>query len=358
MRRNADGSGWTITRGDLDLECAELLWTVLQAEMAVDPDNPTDTAGYAHARADGWHPTDGHPEPTRRPQGHQNHTDDAEHGDNDSDNDNDNDSKTDGETGPDADATGDKHERADHDSDHPGPVGDSARPATDTRTRTAASTTEQDDQDVEPGQTGTDGQTAQDQVTGDEVVDQGRPGPRSRAQRHHDGLKNALRRLLDNGALGRRDKVAPHLAATVTLPTLAGQPGAPPATSAAGSTLPTSLVQAWGCDASITRFVLSLGRKVIQASHTGRTLTRLERQAKHLETGHRCQGAGCPSPPGTPLVPHHPHAYALTGTTSLSDSAMLCNTDHTRVHQGQTIKLRDGRLLGPHGWITPDGNAT
>ena len=98
-------------------------------------------------------------------------------------------------------------------------------------------------------------------------------------------------------------------------------------------------------------------RKVIAASHTGRTLTRLERRAKHLETGHRCQGAGCPSPPGTPLVPHHPHAYALSGTTSLSDTALLCHGEHTRLHRGEIIRLRDGRLLGPHGWIEAHDSA-
>jgi hypothetical protein len=50
LRRNADGSGWHITDGELDLETGELLHTVLHAETDVDPDNPVDTAGYARLR--------------------------------------------------------------------------------------------------------------------------------------------------------------------------------------------------------------------------------------------------------------------------------------------------------------------
>jgi hypothetical protein len=306
MRRNSDGSGWTITRGDLDLECGELLWTVLQAAMTADPDNPTDTAGWAAARDQGWQPTDDHPDSIWIPR-----------------------------------RDSDRDVRADRNGT---PQAAAESPAAG-----------QDDEAGENDEAGQDDEAGQSDEAGqDEVVDEGRPGPRSRAQRQHDALRNALRLLLDSAALGTRDKATPHLAVTTTLTNLAGQPGSPPATSAAGTTLPRSLVQSWSCNASITRFVLSLGRKVIAASHTGRTLTRLERRAKHLETGHRCQGAGCPSPPGTPLVPHHPHAYALSGTTSLTDTAMLCHGEHTRLHQGHTIRLRDGRLLGPNGWIEPD----
>ena len=58
MRLKDDGSGWLVTRGDLDLECGELLQTVLTAELAVDADNPRDTAAYAAGRQDGWQPGD------------------------------------------------------------------------------------------------------------------------------------------------------------------------------------------------------------------------------------------------------------------------------------------------------------
>ena len=242
MRLKDDGSGWLITRGDLDLECGELLQTVLAAELAVDQDNPTDTAAYTAARQDGWH-------------------------------------------------------------------------------------------------------------SGDELPDEACPGPRSLDQRRHDALRNGLRRYLDSGIAGLRDKTAPHLAVTVPIQTLHDQPGALPPVAASGARLPRTLVKAWWCDSATTRFVLSLGHKVLETSHTERTLKPHERRAKRIETGSRCQGAGCSHGPGQRLIPHHADPWHRSGTTSLSDTVLLCEQTHTQLHRGHTIRLKDGRRLGPHGWI-------
>ena len=245
LRRKDDGSGWLLTRGDLDLECGELLHTVLTAEQAVDPDNPTDTTAYSQARQDGWT----------------------------------------GDDTPPSDSFG---------------------------------------------------------------------GPRSPDQRRHDALRNGLRRLLDSAVLGLRDKIAPHLAVTVPLATLHDAPGALPAVAASGARLPRSLVRREWCDSAVTRFVLSLGHKVIELSHTERTLEPHERRAKRIETGGHCQGSGCCHSPDTRLVPHHPDPWATTGTTSLTNTVLLCDRTHHQLHHGKTIRLKDGRRLGPHGWITGD----
>ena len=181
MRLKEDGSGWLITRGDLDLECGELLSTVLAAELAVDQDGPADTAAYAQARHDGWQP-------------------------------------------------------------------------------------------------------------GDDLPDEGCGGPRSLDQQRHDALRNGLRRYLDSGIAGLRDKVAPHLAVTVPIEALHDEPGALPPVAASGARLPRSLVRRWWCDSAVTRFVLSLGHRVLETSHTERTLKPHERRAKRIETGGRCQG--------------------------------------------------------------------
>jgi len=241
MRLKDDGSGWLVTRGDLDLECGELLSTVLSAELAVDQDNPADTAAYGSARQDGWQP-------------------------------------------------------------------------------------------------------------GDELPS-GCAGPRSLDQRRHDALKHALRRYLDSGIAGLRDKVAPHLAVTVPIETLHDEPGALPAVGASGARLPRSLVTRWWCDSSITRFVLGLGRRVVELSHTERTLKPHERRIKRLETGGRCQGAGCRRGPGDRLIPHHADPWARSGTTSLGQTVLLCEQTHHDLHSGKTIRLKDGRRLGPHGWL-------
>ena len=184
----------------------------------------------------------------------------------------------------------------------------------------------------------------------------GAPAPRSRRQQDHDALKLALRRLLDTGTLGLRDKTCPHLLVTVSLDQLQSRPGALPATTAAGTTLPAGLVRRLLCDSRISRLVLSLGRKVLETSHTERTLTPHERRALHVQWGGRCAGAGCTSPPGTPLVPHHANPWHTTGTTAYTDSVPLCDSTHHDLHTGhKTIRLRDGRRLGPHGWVDPLG---
>ena len=175
--------------------------------------------------------------------------------------------------------------------------------------------------------------------------------PRSRGRKLHDALKLALRALLDSGALGLRDKVAPHIGVTVSLSALHGEPGATPATGASGLSLPLSLIRRWWCDASVTRYVLGLGRRVVETSHTARTLKGHERRIKHLETGGQCQGAGCVRGPGCRLVPHHPEAWARSGSTSLADTVLLCDSDHGAVHRGRTITLKDGRRLDEHGWV-------
>ena len=97
--------------------------------------------------------------------------------------------------------------------------------------------------------------------------------------------------------------------------------------------------------------MLSLGRKVLETSHTERTLKAAERRAKRLETGGQCQTAGCPPARSDQrLVPHHPTPWAQCTTTSLADTVLLCEHDH-HLHHGHTLPLEDGRRLGPHGWL-------
>jgi hypothetical protein len=130
-------------------------------------------------------------------------------------------------------------------------------------------------------------------------------------------------------------------------------PGALPAISTTTRrTLPASLVRAWLCDSAISRLVLSLGNKVIETSHTARTLTPHERRAKWVETGGRCQAAHCRCGPHTKIIPHHVNAFARGGTTSYDDTANLGEPCHHDLHVGKkTIRLRDGRRLNENGWV-------
>jgi hypothetical protein len=175
--------------------------------------------------------------------------------------------------------------------------------------------------------------------------------PRSRSRRMHDALRLALRAILDSGELGLRDKVAPHIGVTVGLDTLHREPGSTPAAAASGVTLPLSLVKKWWCDSYVTRYVLGLGHRVVESSHTSRTLKPHERRIKHLETGGHCQGAGCCRGPGYPLIPHHVDAWARCGSTSLQETVLFCESDHAALHRGETITLKDGRRLNADGWV-------
>ena len=101
---------------------------------------------------------------------------------------------------------------------------------------------------------------------------------------------------------------------------------------------------------------MSLGRKVLETSHTARTLTGQERRAKQVETGGVCQGAGCARGPGLRLIPHHATPWGRCGTTSLKDTVLFCEQTHHDLHSGgKTILLKDGRWLGPHGWADGPG---
>ena len=185
----------------------------------------------------------------------------------------------------------------------------------------------------------------------DELPESG--APRSMRRRRHDALHNALRRLLDSAALGTRDKAAPHISVHISIASLHGEPGGLPAVGASGAALPLSLVRRWWCDSAATRFIMALGRKVIEASHTERTLKAHERRAKQAETGGGCQATGCPGGPGRRLVPHHADPWWSSHTTSLSDTVLLCEGDHALLHHGRTIRLKDGRQLNQHGWVQP-----
>lgn len=188
--------------------------------------------------------------------------------------------------------------------------------------------------------------------SGDDLPEFGSPGPRSLRQQRHDALRNGLRRYLDAGVAGVRDKVAPHIAVTVGLDLLEQQPGSLPAMSqTTGVRLPASLVRRWLCDSALARFVLHLGGRVVETSHTERTLKAHERRIKKVETGNRCQIAGCRCGPGSRLVPHHPDAFARTGRTSLGDTAWICQQHHHDLHLGKRrLRLRDGRWLDEDGW--------
>jgi hypothetical protein len=140
---------------------------------------------------------------------------------------------------------------------------------------------------------------------------------------------------------------------TVSADALDGWPGALPARSAHGSRLTGRQLTDVGCTLLITRLVLDAGRRVLEASHTQRTVTALERLIVHTTWGGRCATAGCTRGPDTGhrLTPHHAELYSHTRRTALTDTVPLCGTDHDLLHRRRrALRLRDGRWIGPDGW--------
>jgi hypothetical protein len=180
-----------------------------------------------------------------------------------------------------------------------------------------------------------------------------RPRPRSKRQQRHDALRSLLRKALDAGALGKREKAFPHIAVLVGLDVVNGVPGSLPGRTAHGARLARWQIRKMLSTSVFSRMVLDGRRKVVEVSHTQRTLTATERRILYAQWGNRCAGATCIRGPATgdPLVPHHVDLFSRTGTTSLDGALPLCDQEHTVLHDGHVIRLRDGRLVSAEGWM-------
>jgi hypothetical protein len=180
--------------------------------------------------------------------------------------------------------------------------------------------------------------------------------PRSASKRLHDAFGRLLTRYLSQGLGGRHGKVPVQVTAVVCQRTVDDLPGALPAKGASGRPLARSLLRRWWCDAHITTLLMSRGWTPLGVVHTGRTLTGLELKAARAQFDQRCAGMGCcPGDPDplVPLVPHHVRRHALTGTTCLDETLLVCERVHQDLHLGKrAVRLRDGRLITEDGWIT------
>lgn len=180
-----------------------------------------------------------------------------------------------------------------------------------------------------------------------------RPRPRSKRQQRHDALRSLLRKALAAGALGKREKAFPHIGMVVGLDFVNGVPGSLPGRTAHGGRLARWQVRRMLATSVFSRMVLDARRKVVEVSHSQRTLTATERRILYAEWGNRCAGATCIRGPGTgdTLTPHHVDLFSRTGTTSLGSAVPLCDREHTCLHEGQVIRLRDGRMINEDGWV-------
>ncbi|MDX6267660.1 MAG: hypothetical protein QOD70_2400, partial [Frankiales bacterium] len=100
--------------------------------------------------------------------------------------------------------------------------------------------------------------------------------PRTREQRLHDALKKVLHRHVAAGLAGSHDKAPVAVTVVVSAEMVEGRPGALPAQSGSGRSLPASLVRRWWCDAKVTALLVSKGLVPVGMTHGSRTLTAAE----------------------------------------------------------------------------------
>jgi hypothetical protein len=123
------------------------------------------------------------------------------------------------------------------------------------------------------------------------------------------GLTAACQAALDSGTAGTRHGAAPHLSILTDEATLAGEEGAPPASTGYGTTLTARQVLALACRAEISVIRCRDGVP-LDVGRMQRTETPAIRRALHArDRGCRWPGCGIPATAGSPSpVPCPPPA--------------------------------------------------
>jgi hypothetical protein len=115
-----------------------------------------------------------------------------------------------------------------------------------------------------------------------------------------------------------------------------------------GSRAPRRLLRRWVCDSAVTRIVFGPDGAVLDVGRAQRTVTGQMRRAVIARDRH-CVYPGCDQPPSRCEVHHAVTHWADGGSTSVSNSALLCWYHH---------QLVDTRGITMHWTGTPTTTAT
>jgi hypothetical protein len=216
----------------------------------------------------------------------------------------------------------------------------------------------------------------------------GRPSAedkRTPTQRRAQGLADLARICLDNATIGTGAAVRPHLNVTVSLTELtsrvraigvggeqtiaddarAGGTGVDAGVTEIGGDglarfadgrgpLPDSLLRRLACDAEVTRIVFGPDSQVLDVGRSRRTVSGQLRRAVIARDGH-CTWPGCHEPPNRCEVHHSVTHWADGGSTSVTNSALLCWHHHDHVDANDVTMRWTGRRPGTHsGWHFTD----
>ena len=211
-----------------------------------------------------------------------------------------------------------------------------------------------DDRPDEAGPRGDPGQRVDEPgllgQPGDQVDQVGRPGDATVAPPAAEGHGVQLTLVTRQSAALADDQAVPLL---VGVDCVLGLPGALPGRYGPGlsTSLPVEAVRRLGCGGHLAAVLLDAHGMPIGASGTHRHATERERRALLARWGGTCATDGCGRPG---VVPHHAEPWWLTRRTRLEDLVPYCDGCHHDLHEGgKTIKLRNGRWVGPTGWTDP-----
>jgi len=166
---------------------------------------------------------------------------------------------------------------------------------------------------------------------------------RTPKQRRADLLIELARQQLDGGNLPEVGGQRPHLAVTVSLATLANQPGSPAADLEWAQPIPAETARRLACDAAVTPIFFGSESDQPQAGQTSRSISGSQRKALVVRDK-GCRFPGCDRPPDWTDA-HHLQHWADGGKHVMDNLVLLCRRHHRKVHE-------EGWQLG----ITPDGD--
>ncbi|HEY8815878.1 MAG TPA: DUF222 domain-containing protein, partial [Candidatus Dormibacteraeota bacterium] len=176
---------------------------------------------------------------------------------------------------------------------------------------------------------------------------------RSPKQRRADALVELARQKLDSGTLPAVGGQKPHLTVTVSMATLANQPGSPAADLEWAQPIPAETARRLACDAAVTPIFLDSESNQPRAGQTSRSISGSQRKALVFRDK-GCRFPGCDRPADWTDV-HHLKHWADGGKHVMDNMILLCRRHHRMVHEEgwQLVITAEGNIVA----LMPDGLA-
>ena len=173
---------------------------------------------------------------------------------------------------------------------------------------------------------------------------------RSPKQRRADSLVELARQKLNSGTLPEVGGQKPHLTVTVSMATLANQPGSPAADLEWTQPIPAETARRLACDAAITPIFLDSESNQPRAGQTSRSISGSQRKALVFRDK-GCRFPGCDRPADWTDA-HHLKHWADGGENVMDNLILLCRHHHRMVHEEgwQLVVTAKGNIVA----MTPD----